>query len=73
MEAASVGCDTLTRMLKPSRFVLAMSLAVSAVAQQIDWQKVNDEAMRNYQSLVQIDSTTTEAAVAAFVKKTLES
>ena len=28
--------------------------------------------MRNYQSLVQIDSTTTEAGVAAFVKKTLE-
>jgi acetylornithine deacetylase/succinyl-diaminopimelate desuccinylase-like protein len=41
-------------------------------AQQIDWEKVNDEAMHNYQSLVQIDSTTTEAGVAQFVKKTLE-
>src|SRR5579859_5724671 len=41
-------------------------------AQQIDWTKVNEEAMRNYQSLVQIDSTTTEAGVAAFAKKTLE-
>lgn len=41
-------------------------------AQNIDWAKANDEAMRNYQSLVQIDSTTTEAGVANFVKKTLE-
>ena len=59
-------------MLKGSRFFLALSFAVPAVSQQIDWSKVNDEAMRNYQSLVQIDSTTTEVGVAAFVKKTLE-
>jgi acetylornithine deacetylase/succinyl-diaminopimelate desuccinylase-like protein len=65
-------CDTLTRMLKPARFVLALSLAIPATSQKIDWSKVNDEAMRNYQSLVQIDSTTTEVGVAAFVKKTLE-
>ena len=56
---------------------LALSFALltvpfSATAQQIDWPKVNDEAMRNYQSLVQIDSTTTEAGVAEFVKKVLE-
>jgi len=44
----------------------------SASGQQIDWVKVNDEAMHNYQSLVQIDSTTSEAGVAQFVKKTLE-
>jgi acetylornithine deacetylase/succinyl-diaminopimelate desuccinylase-like protein len=49
-----------------------MSFAASATAQQIDWPKTNEEAMRNYQSLVQIDSTMTEAGVAAFVKKTLE-
>ena len=36
-----------------------------AAAQKIDWPKVNDEAMRNYQSLVQIDSTTSEAGVMA--------
>jgi acetylornithine deacetylase/succinyl-diaminopimelate desuccinylase-like protein len=59
-------------MLKGSRFFLALSFAVPAVSQQIGWSKVNDEAMRNYQSLVQIDSTTTEVGVAAFVKKTLE-
>ena len=59
-------------MLKGSRFFLALSFAVPAVSQQIDWSKVNDEAMRNYQSLVQIDSTTTEVGVSAFVKKTLE-
>jgi acetylornithine deacetylase/succinyl-diaminopimelate desuccinylase-like protein len=55
----------------------ALSLALlavnfSATAQQIDWPKVNDEAMRNYQSLVQIDSTTTEAGVAGFVKKGIQ-
>ena len=46
--------------------------ALSAFPQSIDWNKVNEEAMRNYQSLVQIDSTTTEIRVAEFVKKTLE-
>ena len=59
-------------MLKPSCAILALFLSVPAASQQIDWAKANDEAMRNYQSLVQIDSTTTEAGVAAFVKKTLE-
>src|SRR5208283_3033928 len=53
-------------------FIVFIVFSVSAAAQQIDWPKVNEEAMRNYQSLVQIDSTTTEASVAAFVKKTLE-
>src|SRR6516162_7672884 len=59
-------------MLKGSSFFLVLSFAVPAVSQQIDWSKVNEEAMRNYQSLVQIDSTTTEVDIAAFVKKTLE-
>ena len=59
-------------MLKPASVLLALSLAIPAASQQIDWTKVNDEAMRNYQSLVQIDSTMTEVGVAAFVKKTLE-
>ena len=52
--------------------VALLSVSLPATAQQIDWPKVNEEAMRNYQSLVQIDSTTTEVGVAAFVKKTLE-
>ena len=46
--------------------------ALPAICQQIDWPKVNNEAMSNYQSLVQIDSTATEAGVAQFVKKVLE-
>jgi acetylornithine deacetylase/succinyl-diaminopimelate desuccinylase-like protein len=58
------------RALLPA--VLLVAAASSASAQQIDWPKVNEEAMRNYQSLVQIDSTVSEAGVAAFVKKTLE-
>jgi acetylornithine deacetylase/succinyl-diaminopimelate desuccinylase-like protein len=49
-----------------------LALTFPALAQQIDWPKVNAEAMRNYQSLVQIDSTTTETGVAQFVKKVLE-
>jgi len=59
----------------PAAALLAVGVSVLAPntsAQQIDWPKVNDEAMRNYQSLVQIDSTATEAGVAQFVKKTLE-
>jgi acetylornithine deacetylase/succinyl-diaminopimelate desuccinylase-like protein len=59
-------------MPQPSVSVLLLAFALPAMAQQIDWAKVNEEAMRNYQSLVQIDSTTSEAGVAAFVKKTLE-
>jgi acetylornithine deacetylase/succinyl-diaminopimelate desuccinylase-like protein len=57
------------------RYTLSLALFAinfSAAAQQIEWPKVNDEAMRNYQSLVQIDSTTSEAGVANFVKKVLE-
>jgi len=49
-----------------------LTAALPAIAQKIDWPKTNDEAMRNYQSLVRIDSTTTETGVAQFVKKTLE-
>jgi acetylornithine deacetylase/succinyl-diaminopimelate desuccinylase-like protein len=60
-------------MLQTSFRVLVLAVvASSVVAQQIDWAKFNDEAMRNYQSLVRIDSTTSEAGVAEFVKKTLE-
>lgn len=55
------------------RFAAILSLIpASLFAQQIDWSKVNDEAMRNYQSLVQLDSTSTEAGVVNFLKKTLE-
>ncbi|HWE53303.1 MAG TPA: M20/M25/M40 family metallo-hydrolase [Bryobacteraceae bacterium] len=49
-----------------------LALTLPAFAQQIDWPKVNEEAMTNYQSLVRIDSTASEAGVAAFVKETLE-
>ncbi len=56
------------------RFPAALLLAAvfPAAAQKIDWPKANDEAMRTYQSLVQIDSTTSETGVAQFLKKTLE-
>jgi acetylornithine deacetylase/succinyl-diaminopimelate desuccinylase-like protein len=60
-------------MIQPLVVTLLLAgLAFPAPGQPMDWAKVNDEAMRNYQSLVRIDSTTSEAGVAAFVKKTLE-
>ena len=59
-------------MLNSARLILTLCLAIPAASQQIDWSKASNEAMRNYQSLVQIDSTATEVGVAAFVKKTLE-
>jgi acetylornithine deacetylase/succinyl-diaminopimelate desuccinylase-like protein len=57
-------------------FVFAfLVLTVSAAAQTPDWSKIDDEAMRHFQALVQIDSTDppgNETRVAEYVKKTLE-
>jgi acetylornithine deacetylase/succinyl-diaminopimelate desuccinylase-like protein len=57
-------------------FVFAfLAVALPAGAQAPDWSKVNDEAMRHFQALVQIDSTDppgNETRVAEYVKKTLE-
>jgi acetylornithine deacetylase/succinyl-diaminopimelate desuccinylase-like protein len=55
-------------------FVFAL-LALPAGAQAPDWSKINDEAMRHFQALVQIDSSDppgNETHVAEYVKKTLE-
>ena len=52
-----------------------LGLALTAGAQTPDWSKINDEAMRHFQALVQIDSTDppgNETRVAEYVKKTLE-
>jgi len=60
------------------RSFLVSALLVSALplfAQTPDWSKINDEAMRHFQALVQIDSTDppgNETRVAEYVKKTLE-
>lgn len=54
---------------------LVVSAALPVAAQNIDWAKVNDEAMRNFQSLVQIDSTNppgNETRVVDFVKKVFD-
>src|SRR5580698_4191338 len=57
-------------------FVFALLVcALSAGAQTPDWSKINDEAMRHFQALVQIDSSDppgNETRVAEYVKKTLE-
>src|ERR1700691_2815924 len=57
-------------------FVFALLAAALPVgAQTPDWSKINDEAMRHFQALVQIDSSDpprNETRVAEYVKKTLE-
>jgi acetylornithine deacetylase/succinyl-diaminopimelate desuccinylase-like protein len=57
-------------------FVSALlAFGLSARAQNIDWTKVDEEALRHFQALVQIDSTDppgNETRVAEYVKKTLE-
>jgi acetylornithine deacetylase/succinyl-diaminopimelate desuccinylase-like protein len=55
-------------------FVFAL-LTLPAGAQTPDWSKINDEAIRHFQALVQIDSSDppgNETRVAEYVKKTLE-
>src|ERR1700746_3582713 len=52
-----------------------LSVLVPGAAQIPDWAKVNDEAMRHFQALVQIDSTDppgNETRVAEYVKGVLE-
>jgi acetylornithine deacetylase/succinyl-diaminopimelate desuccinylase-like protein len=57
-------------------FVFALLvLGPPAGAQTPDWSKINDEALRHFQALVQIDSSDppgNETKVAEYVKKTLE-
>src|ERR1700735_5026722 len=57
-------------------FVFALLvLCLPTVAQTPDWWKMNDEALRHFQALVQIDSSDppgNETKVAEYVKKTLE-
>jgi acetylornithine deacetylase/succinyl-diaminopimelate desuccinylase-like protein len=55
-------------------FVSAL-LVLPLAAQAPDWSKINDEALKHFQALVQIDSTDppgNETHVAEYVKKTLE-
>jgi acetylornithine deacetylase/succinyl-diaminopimelate desuccinylase-like protein len=55
--------------------LLVLLLAASLPAQTPDWAKINDEAMRHFQALVQIDSTDppgNETKVVEYVKKVLE-
>jgi len=48
---------------------------LSATSQTLDWSKVNDEAMRHFQALVQIDTTDppgNETRVVDYVKKVFD-
>jgi acetylornithine deacetylase/succinyl-diaminopimelate desuccinylase-like protein len=57
------------------RSLTLLALALPTLAQTPDWTKVNDEALRHFQALVQIDSTDppgNETQVAEYVRKVLE-
>jgi acetylornithine deacetylase/succinyl-diaminopimelate desuccinylase-like protein len=52
---------------------IAIFLSAACSAQQIDWNKVNQEALHHLQALVQIDSSNAnETRVAEYVKKVLD-
>src|ERR1700759_944600 len=55
--------------------LLALSPPALAFGQTPDWPKINEEAIRHFQSLVQIDSTDppgNETKVVEYVKKVLD-
>src|ERR1700753_4423361 len=56
-------------------FVLGVSLPALNSAQTPDWPKINEDAIRHFQALVQIDSTYppgNETKVVEYVKKVLD-
>src|SRR3954447_179047 len=58
--------------MKPAFLCL---LALAAAAQTPDWPKLNEETLRHYQALIQIDSTDppgNETRVVDYVKKVLD-
>jgi acetylornithine deacetylase/succinyl-diaminopimelate desuccinylase-like protein len=62
-------------MLKRCLLAAGFAISVCAVAQTPDWSRVNDEAMRHLQALVQIDSTNppgNETRVVEYVKKVFD-
>jgi acetylornithine deacetylase/succinyl-diaminopimelate desuccinylase-like protein len=57
------------------RFLIPLLLALSASAQKIDWTKINEETLKHYSALVQIDSTDppgNETKVIEYVKKVMD-
>jgi acetylornithine deacetylase/succinyl-diaminopimelate desuccinylase-like protein len=59
--------------MRSTRVLVFLSAAVAVAAQSIDWTKVNDEAMRHLQALVQVDSSNgNETWVVDYVKKVFD-
>src|SRR5437764_919244 len=54
------------------RWTLCALLLTAAYAAEPDWNKVNDETLRHYKALIQIDTTVSEAPAAEYLKKVLE-
>lgn len=65
--------------IRPAAFLFALVAAFSSSsllnAQNIDWAKVNEEGLKHFQAIVQLDTTDppgNETRVAEYVKKVLE-
>src|SRR5215208_8138751 len=55
------------------KLIAAALLALTASAQTPDWPKVNEEAMRHFQAVLKIDSSTgNETPVVDYIRKVLE-
>ena len=57
------------------RYLIPLLLAHSVSAQNIDWTKINEETLKHYSALVQIDSTDppgNETKVVDYVRKVLD-
>jgi acetylornithine deacetylase/succinyl-diaminopimelate desuccinylase-like protein len=59
--------------MQTARALIFLTIALPAAAQTVDWAKVNPEALRLLQNLVQIDSSNgNETRVVEYVKKVLD-
>jgi acetylornithine deacetylase/succinyl-diaminopimelate desuccinylase-like protein len=54
------------------RWTLCVLLLPALFAAEPDWTKVNEETLRHYKALIQIDTTVSEAQASAYLKKVLE-
>ncbi|HWZ33847.1 MAG TPA: M20/M25/M40 family metallo-hydrolase, partial [Bryobacteraceae bacterium] len=59
--------------MRSIRVLVFLNVTLAVMAQSIDWTKVNDEAMRHLQALVQVDSSNgNETRVVDYVKKVFD-
>jgi acetylornithine deacetylase/succinyl-diaminopimelate desuccinylase-like protein len=54
------------------RWILSALIISAAFGAEPDWNKVNEETLRHYRALIQMDTTVSEAPAAEYLKKVLE-